>query len=129
LIGALLVLVLFCLLMWRGFRVGMSSSQRLEMLLASGVIFWIGVEALINMSVLLGLLPFAGNALPFFSYGGSSLVTTLTGMGFVLNVSRRVTLSQEQKEERAIAPIGISRRHRGRRVSRLGRGRRARGPR
>ncbi len=60
------------------------TEDRLALLLASGVTFWIGAEALINMSVLLGLLPFAGNALPFFSYGGSNLVTTLAGVGLAV---------------------------------------------
>jgi len=72
LLGALLVLGLFWLFLWRGFKVAMNAEDRLTTLLASGVTVWIAVEALVNMSVLLGLLPFAGNALPFFSYGGSS---------------------------------------------------------
>jgi hypothetical protein len=76
------------------------------------------------MSVLLGLLPFAGNALPLFSYGGSSLVTTLTGIGFLLNVSRRKPVEFEQRGH--LATVGIGWRHRRRRVSRLGRRRRAR---
>lgn len=127
LIGALIVLVLFCLLMWRGFRVGVHASGRLEMLLASGITFWIGVEALINMSVLLGLLPFAGNALPFFSYGGSNLVTTLAGVGFLFGVSRRA--AQEPEERNTVASLGIGGGNRRRRISRLGRGRRASRPR
>ena len=94
------------------------------MLLASGVTFWIGAEALINMSVLLGLLPFAGNALPFFSYGGSNLVTTLTGLGFILSVSRMARI--ETRKRGYVATFSSSRRDGGRRVSRLGRRRRAR---
>ena len=117
LIGALLILALFALLLWRGFRIAIDSPDRLAMLLAGGVTFWIGAEALINMSVLLGLLPFAGNALPFFSYGGSNLVTTLTGVGILLNISRRQPL--ETGEEGHVSTIGIGWRYRRRRVSRL----------
>ena len=117
LIGALLILALFALLLWRGFRIAIESPDRLAMLLAGGVTFWIGAEALINMSVLLGLLPFAGNALPFFSYGGSNLVTTLTGVGFLLNISRRQPL--ETGAEGHVSTIGIGWRYRRRRVSRL----------
>ena len=124
LIGAILVLVLFCLFVWRGFRLGLNASTRLEMLLVSGVTFWIGIEAVINMSVLLGLLPFAGNALPFFSFGGSSLVTTLAGVGLLVNVSRRATDHEEERDY--VATIGIGGRDRRRRVSRIGRSRRTR---
>ncbi len=119
LIGALLVLALFCLFLWRGFLVANKSENRLSMLLASGITFWIGAEALINMSVLLGLLPFAGNALPFFSYGGSSLVTTLAGVGLLLNVSRRVNL--ESQKRGIIASFSVSGRDGGRSVPRASR--------
>jgi cell division protein FtsW len=124
LVGVLTVLLLFWLFFWRGFRVAMASPSKLGMLLASGITFWIGIEALVNMSVLLGLLPFAGNALPFFSYGGSSLVTTLTGVGLLLAVSRHARREARPGEIRA--GIGVSGRDRRRRVSRVGRGRRAR---
>lgn len=124
LFGAILALTLFCLFLWRGFRIAMSSPDSLETLLASGITFWIAIEALINMSVLLGLLPFAGNALPFFSYGGSSLVTTLSAVGLLLNISRR---TPEKIDVRgSIATLGISRRYRRRRVSRLSSRRRTR---
>jgi cell division protein FtsW len=123
LMGALLVLILFCLFMWRGFRIAIESPNRLGMLLASGITFWIGAEALINMSVLLGMLPFAGNALPFFSFGGSSLVTTLTGVGFLLSVSRKRESDKSPGGE--VALVGISGGDRRRRVSRPGRPRRA----
>jgi cell division protein FtsW len=119
LIGALLVLSLFFLLLWRGFRVAMDSPDRLSLLLGCGITVWIGVEAMVNMSVLLGMLPFAGNALPFFSYGGSSLVTTLAGVGFLLNVSRKTPVETELKGYDAV--IGIGWRHRRRSVSRLSR--------
>lgn len=122
LIGALFVLVLFWLFLWRGFKVAMDAPDRLTMLLVSGVTVWIAVEALVNMSVLLGLLPFAGNALPFFSYGGSSLVVTLTGTGFILNAARRKRVEVQAKTY--VSPVGIGWRNRRRRVSRLGHNRR-----
>ncbi|OGO69638.1 MAG: hypothetical protein A2Z37_04850 [Chloroflexi bacterium RBG_19FT_COMBO_62_14] len=121
LIGALLVLALFCLFLWRGFRLAAQSPDRLGMLLGGGITFWIGVEALVNMAVLLGLVPFAGNALPFFSYGGSSLVTSLTAVGLLLNISRSVRRpTLEQHAEGHVTTIGIGWGHRRRRVSRLG---------
>lgn len=127
LIGALAVLTLFCLFLWRGFRIAVDAPDRLSVLLAGGVTFWIGIEALVNMSVLLGLLPFAGNALPFFSYGGSILVTSLTAVGLLLNVTRRAPL--EVNEQGHVATIGVGWRHGGRRVSRLSHRTRPRRPR
>ncbi len=124
LLGALGIIALFCLFVWRGFHVALHAPTRLQKLLASGITFWIGVEALINMSVLLGLLPFAGNALPFFSFGGSSLVTTLTGVGILLNISRKVPESDELRGQ--VANLGSSGRNWGRRISRLSRRRSAR---
>jgi cell division protein FtsW len=124
LLGALVIIALFCLLVWRGFHVALHAPTRLQKLLASGITFWVGVEALINMSVLLGLLPFAGNALPFFSYGGSSLVTTLTGVGLLLNISRKVPEADELRGQ--VANLGSSGRNWGRRISRLSRRRSAR---
>jgi cell division protein FtsW len=122
LVGALFVLALFCVFFWRGFRVALSTEDRFGLLLAGGVTFWIGIEALINMAVLLGLLPFAGNALPFFSYGGSSLVTSLAGVGLLLNISRQIPA--EIGLRGTVETLGIGRRDRRRRISRLGRRRR-----
>ena len=62
LLGSLGIIALFCLFVWRGFHIALHAPTRLHKLLASGITFWIGVEALINMSVLLGLLPFAVTA-------------------------------------------------------------------
>ncbi|NIM94465.1 MAG: FtsW/RodA/SpoVE family cell cycle protein [Anaerolineales bacterium] len=122
LIGAFLVIALFAILVIRGFRIAYSQPERLGLLLACGITFWIGLEAVVNMAVLLGLLPFAGNALPFFSYGGSSLVTTLAAVGLLLNVSRMKFVEARSKEH--VATLSISRGDRRRRVSRLGRRRR-----
>jgi cell division protein FtsW len=58
-------------------------------LLATGLVLWITAEALINMAVMVGLLPFAGNALPFISAGGSNLVATLAAVGILFNISRQ----------------------------------------
>jgi cell division protein FtsW len=124
LVGALLALVLFCLFLWRGFRIALDSPVRMELLLASGITAWIGIEAMINMAVLLGLLPFAGNALPFFSYGGSSMLTTLAGVGLLLNVSRRTPEKLELRG--SVATLGIGWRYGRRRVSRLSRRRHSR---
>ncbi|HLC34043.1 MAG TPA: FtsW/RodA/SpoVE family cell cycle protein [Anaerolineales bacterium] len=87
-VGALVVLVLFALLIWRGYRIAVKAPDSLGLMFAAGMTTWIAVEALVNIMTILALLPFAGNALPFFSYGGSNLVMTMAAMGLVLNVSR-----------------------------------------
>jgi cell division protein FtsW len=90
-VGALFVLSLFVLLTWRGFKVAEKATDPLGTLLAAGLTTWIALEAVINILTIMQVLPFAGNALPFFSYGGSNLVITLAAMGMLLNISRRRT--------------------------------------
>ncbi len=87
-VGALVVLALFVLLVWRGYRIAMNARDELGLLLAAGITTWVALEAAVNILTILQVLPFAGNALPFFSYGGSNLVLTLGAMGLLLNVSR-----------------------------------------
>ena len=78
LFGSVLLMSLYAVLVWRGLVIARRAPDMLGTLLASGVTFWIGMEALINMAVMVGLMPFAGNALPFISAGGSNLVSTLS---------------------------------------------------
>jgi len=89
LVGCLFVIALFVALLWRGFKIASQARDPLGAILASGIVCWVGLEALINVAVMVGAMPFAGNALPFISYGGSNLVMTLTAMGVLLNISRR----------------------------------------
>jgi cell division protein FtsW len=88
LIGCLLVIGLFGLLAYRGYRVALSTSDPFGSLVAFGVTTMIVIEAMLNMLVMVGLVPFTGTALPFFSYGGTQMVVTLSGMGLLLGVSR-----------------------------------------
>jgi len=89
LFGSTLLMALYGMLIWRGLVIARRAPDMLGTLLASGVMFWIGLEALINMAVMVGLMPFAGNALPFISAGGSNLVSTLCAIGIMLNISRQ----------------------------------------
>jgi cell division protein FtsW len=88
-VGALVVLGLFGIFVWRGYQVALKAKDEFGLLLAAGLTSWIALEALINVMTILQILPFAGNALPFFSYGGSNLVLTLGAMGLLLNISRQ----------------------------------------
>ncbi len=87
--GSLALVGLYVMLFWRGLVIARRAPDMLGTLLASGLVIWIGMEALINMAVMVGLLPFAGNALPFISAGGSNLVASLAAIGILLNISRQ----------------------------------------
>jgi cell division protein FtsW len=91
LFGALTVVTVFGILLWRGTRAALRAPDRFGMLLGLGLITAIVVQALFNISVVLSLLPTKGIPLPFISYGGSSLVPTLIAVGILLNISQYAT--------------------------------------
>lgn len=88
LIGCLTLIALFVILAYRGFRIAQEAPDSFGWLLAIGITCWITFQALINLAVVTGTIPFTGIALPFVSQGGTSLVTCLTGVGIMLNISR-----------------------------------------
>jgi cell division protein FtsW len=88
-LGAVVLIGLYSFLVWRGLVIARRAPDMLGTLLASGLAIWIAFEALVNMAVMVGLLPFAGNALPFISAGGSNLVATLAALGILFNISRQ----------------------------------------
>lgn len=98
LVGALFVIALYLIFLWRGLTIASRAKDNLGKYLASGVTLWIVLEAVINMGVIVNLIPFAGNALPLISSGGSSLVTTLTGIGILMGVARTTKLEQTGPE-------------------------------
>jgi cell division protein FtsW len=125
-----LLMSLYAGLIWRGLVIARRAPDMLGTLLASGLTIWIALEALINMTVMVGLMPFAGNALPFVSAGGSNLVSTLFAIGIMLNVSRQSGESAriEENEWRSFGAVIDMRWRNGRRsVSRDRRSQRARG--
>ncbi|EHQ91545.1 stage V sporulation protein E [Desulfosporosinus youngiae] len=87
-IGASLVVLTFFLFAWRGFRVAMRAPDAYTGFLAVGLTAMVSVQAMINMGVVSGVLPVTGITLPFISYGGTSLVFTMIGVGVLLNISR-----------------------------------------
>ncbi len=97
--GAVGLITLYALFVWRGFVIARRAPDMLGTLLASGLVLWIGIEALINMAVMVGLLPFAGNALPFISSGGSNLITTLAAIGILFNISRQASITTRTSDE------------------------------
>jgi cell division protein FtsW len=91
LIGTLAVVIAFGLLLWRGARAAVLAPDRFGNLLAIGIITGIIVQALFNISVVISILPAKGIPLPFISYGGSSVMVTLIGVGILLSISRFAT--------------------------------------
>jgi cell division protein FtsW len=90
LVGAMMVVLLFFVFTVRGIQIGFSLDDRFGTYLALGVTLMISLQAVINMAVVLGLLPTKGLTLPFISYGGTSLITNLVGVGILLHLSTRV---------------------------------------
>lgn len=87
-IGATLVIVLFALFIWRGFWIAMRIEDTLKAYIAFGLTCCVGIQALINLGVVVGVLPVTGITLPFVSYGGTSLSIMLASVGYLLNMSR-----------------------------------------
>jgi cell division protein FtsW len=88
LVGTLAVVIAFALLLWRGARAAVMAPDRFGMLLGTGIITGIVVQALFNISVVTSILPAKGIPLPFISYGGSSVVISLIGVGILLSISK-----------------------------------------
>jgi len=87
-IGAFTIIILFVLLVWRGFVIALRAKDRFSSLLVMGICFQVGLQAALNIAVVTGTVPNTGISLPFFSYGGTSLMILLIEMGMVLSVSR-----------------------------------------
>ena len=94
LIGAVIIIILFCLLVWRGFTIAMRAQDKFGSLLALGLTFQVGLQAMLNIWVVTNTIPNTGISLPFFSYGGTSLLILLAEMGIVLSVSRGANIEK-----------------------------------
>lgn len=87
-IGAMIIILLFCALVWRGFTIAMHAPDRFGALMAVGLTFQVALQAGLNIMVVTNTIPNTGISLPFFSYGGTSLLILLAEMGVVLSISR-----------------------------------------
>lgn len=96
-IGATIIILLFALLVWRGFVVAMRAPDRFGSLLVMGLVSQVGVQVALNICVVTDTIPNTGISLPFFSYGGTSLLVLLGEIGMILAVSRRSTIGKSQK--------------------------------
>lgn len=94
-IGATLIILLFVLLIWRGYVVAMRCRDRFGSMLAVGLTTQVGVQTVLNIAVVSNTIPNTGISLPFFSYGGTALVMLLCEMGVILSVSRQTNIEKE----------------------------------
>ena len=94
-IGAVLVILLFAVLIWRGFVIARRSRDYFGSLVVMGIMIQIALQVIINICVVTDIFPNTGIALPFFSYGGTALIVLLCEMGIVLSVSRSSSLEKE----------------------------------
>jgi cell division protein FtsW len=142
--GCLIVVALFALVAQRGFKIAQEARDPFGAVLAAGLTCWLIFQALINIAVVIGIIPFTGIPLPFLSLGGSAMVSALLAVGLLLSVSRGsqaaiasrpaqkpVTASSQMREAQNSfgvrsggsnrARIVLRRRHRRPRISRVGR--------
>ena len=100
-IGSLFIIASFAILAWRGFLAARRARDMYGYLLAMGVTCWITYQAIINIAVVTLVIPATGMPLPFMSYGGSSLVMTMIGIGILLNVSRDPAIGRTLKTSKS----------------------------
>ena len=91
LVGSLSVVLLFVAFILLGIRIVLSCKDRFAALMATGIVAWIGGQAIINLMAVIGLLPVSGITLPFVSFGGSSLLISLGAAGILANIARTST--------------------------------------
>jgi len=87
-IGAIIIILLFAMLIWRGVYISINAKDKFGTLLGLGITFTVGIQTVLNICVVTNAIPNTGISLPFFSYGGTSLVMLLCEMGVLLSISR-----------------------------------------
>ena len=87
-IGASILIIIFLLFAWRGFKIIKASNDKFSSLLATGIVSWLTFQAFINIGAMIRIVPLTGIPLPFISYGGSALVVELIAVGLLLNISK-----------------------------------------
>lgn len=94
-LGCAVIVILFALLVWRGFSIALKARSVFGRLLVMGIVTQVGLQTILNILVVTDMMPNTGISLPFFSYGGSSLIMLLCEMGVVLSVSRSSRISKK----------------------------------
>jgi cell division protein FtsW len=120
--GCLVIGALFAVVAWRGYRIAAGAPDQFSSLLAVGITSWFVIQACVNVAVVTAVIPFTGIPLPWISFGGSSLVSCMAGMGVLLNVSGHSEVDRARIYTAVDLRGGnrrtrLSRAHRARRVS------------
>ena len=97
LVGGIFVIILYTVILWRGYEIFKKAPDVYGKTLAAGITLWIFMEAALNICVILNIMPFAGNALPLISLGGSSMFCTMASLGILLNISRVSAIENAKK--------------------------------
>jgi cell division protein FtsW len=100
--GELVVLTAFGTLLYAGVRVAAKAADPFGRLLASGIVAWFGIQIVVNLGGVTGLLPITGVPLPFLSYGGSSLVVSLAAVGVLMNVAQEPARARRRARRAAV---------------------------
>jgi cell division protein FtsW len=101
LVGELVVLVAFGILLFAGVRIAAAAPDAFGRLLSAGIVGWFGIQIVVNLGAVTGLLPITGVPLPFLSYGGSSLVVSLAAVGILVNVARASARPERRRSTRS----------------------------
>jgi cell division protein FtsW len=97
LLGALFVLAMFALLIYAGIRIAVRAPDTFGRLLAAGITAWIGLQTIVNLGSVTGLMPITGVPLPLVSFGGTALVVTLAGIGVLASVARSGARTEQKR--------------------------------
>lgn len=123
-VGASVVILLYVIFVFRGFQIARNAYDAFGSLLAAGITVWVAIKAMLNIAVMTALVPTSGLPLPFISFGGSSMVVLLVGVGMLLSIQRDTIIRQNSPERRThIANYDRGRRDRRTRVPRPSRSR------
>ena len=89
--GSIIVVGLFSIILYRGIKISLNTKDSFSKYLSFGMTFQLIFQALLNLMVVVGLIPVTGVTLPYLSYGGSSLLVSMTSIGIVLNISKKTS--------------------------------------
>jgi cell division protein FtsW len=112
LVGTTLLLAAFCVFIVRGYRIAMRAPDRYSLVVAASITTWIGFQALLNMATVTDTLPITGVPLPFVSYGGTAVATTIAAVGVLLAVAAQGAGSRPDRQRRMDASLDLGRRDR-----------------
>lgn len=98
-VGAAIIILVFLMVIYRGFAIAQDAPDQFSRLLATGIICWLAVQIMLNLATMVALVPLTGIPLPFISYGGSSLIVALAGVGVLLNISKFQVVQRKKRKK------------------------------